>query len=641
MPDAPQPHSDANPSGRPAEPASRDWSHLQSQLAMMQNQIKDFAEAQAAAVAEARRAVEAEFEAERRKLTEQIDAERRRLDVDIAEHRRRVESDRSSLDDTRADLNRRLDDLDERRKTIDAETASLATEREQLKLLDRDLQQRRQQVDQSTIAQQRQRQEIEAERRSLAKRTKTLTARETELTEQREQIQQQEAYVNELRAEVDAREKQINKQARRTAKKLREQNLKIIEQINQRTADLDARAHRLEQARLHLRRRRERLSRARQLVRQRAAEAREQAAEVEPLRKAAQDVIAQREGLCDVQRLLSEAEHKMIDRWATRRGLPTAAALGACLLLMMTVSWYIADSFATQTWRADALVEYESKIDQTDRARWLADQRRLLNSRNVLNRTATAMMSSGYNDNADPDYLQQRVAEGLNLYSDSPGRLQIELTGENRRELAPILAGLVEAYTGNAPYSEAGASPGSVVVVRRPTLDPAPVSSNRLTVAVMIFGWSLCVVVGLFMLARRTLVGLQSDRVIDMNLDINDQTWRQNVDLINRVIPHEPDDEPLLTQPPDDFAEDACSDPIRPESTPAPAKTSTPTPTPSPKLTATEPAETDPPVEQEIDALEALLRESAAKDSSEAPAVKANHEEPVDPIDELFRRSAA
>jgi hypothetical protein len=640
MPDAPQSHSDST-ARTPGEPASHDWRHLQSQLSMMQSQIEDFAAAQAAAVDEARRAVEAEFDAERRKLQDELAAERARFESEIAEQRRRIDAERNRLDGSRSGLEASLANLDERRQTIDAETAAIAAEREQLTLLDRDLQQRRQQLDQTTFAHQRHRHEIESERRSLAKRTEQLTARETELTAQREAIAQQEAYVQEMRAQVDAREKLINKQARRTAKALRAQNLQVIERINQRTADLDARAHRLEQARVHLRRRRERLGRARTLIKQRAKAVADQAAGIEPLRKAAHDVIAQREGLCDVQHLLAEAEHKMIHRWATHRGLPTAAALGACLLLLMTISWFVADSFATQTWRADALVEYESKITQTDRADWLAAQHRLLSSRNVLTRAATAMQSAGYTDNADADSLQQRAADGLRLYSDSPGRLQLELVGDNRRELTPMLAGLVEAYAGNAPFTEPGASPGSIVVVRRATLDPVPLSSNRFTVAVMIFGWSLSVIVALFLLARRTLVGLQSDRVIDVNLDINDQTWRQNVDLINRAFPGGIDDEqPRITQPIAPPEVDACPDPIEPESNPAPAAPDVKMAAPQTPQTQNTPKTPEKPVVQEVDALESLLREAAEAEPFEATPTKKTHE-PVDPIDELFRRWAA
>lgn len=651
MPDAPQSRSDTH-SPKSGEPASRDWRHLQSQLAMMQSQIEDFAAAQAAAAEEARRAAEAEFEAERQKLRSELAAERSRLETELAEHRRQVDAERSGIDASRAELEQSLAELDQRRQTTDAETAAVAAEREQLKLLDRDLQQRRQQLDQTTFAHQRHRHEIETERRHLAKRTEKLTARETELTAQREAIAQQEAYVLELRAELDAREKQINRQARRTAKALRAQNLQIIEKINQRTVDLDARAHRLEQARVHLRRRHQRLGKARLLVKQRSMAVAEQAAEIQSLRKAAHEVIAQREGLCDVQQLLAEAEHKMIHRWATRRGLPTAGALGACILLMMTISWFVADSFAMQTWRADALVEYESKIAQTDRAEWLAAQRRLLSSRNVLTRAATAMRSAGYTDNADADYLQHRVMDGLHLYSDAPGRLQIELVGDDRRELAPMLSGLVEAYAGNAPFSEDGASPDSIVIVRRATVDPRPLASNRLTVAGMIFGGALVVVAGLFLLARRTLIGLQTERVIDFNLDINDQTWRQNVDLINRVLPGGigDDEVPLLTESIDAFEVDACSDPTKPESAPTPEVTASirpatprfPTSPTSPKFPAsTEAAKTpEKPADQSVDALEALLLESAGAESLAAPAAKKMHE-PVDPIDDLFRRWAA
>jgi len=539
---------------------SPDWHTLQKQFAQMQNQLNDYAAAQAEAVAATRREVEAELAAER----EAIQRERIKCQ---AEHDARL----NQLEEARAEVKARSAQLDEQDRQLDDDRQALRAEREKLRERERDLDQRQQQIDQTASAHQKTRREVERERNEVTRRGEqldereaALNEREQALNEQRDAVQQEHAYVDELRKEIETRKKQVNLKARQAADQIRESHEKSRQQISARKARLDARAAELEQTRRQLRTRRKRLTRQRELLRQRCEQVHQQAREVEPLRQAAREVVSQREGLNDVQRLLADAENKMINRWATRRGLPATAVVVTCLLLLAVLSYAIAGSFATQTWRADAMVEAVNVPKQTNKLEWLNDQRRLLTSRNTVNRAATSIAQSGYAGDASPEYIKKKLDAGLDLYADAPGRLQIELVGDNRRELQPILAGLVDAYIANAPLTSSELAAGQMAVIRRPTLDPAPLASNRLMLAGVIFSFAVSICAGCFLLLRRSLVGLQSDRVLDVNLDINEQTWQQNVDVINRALPGGLTDDEEFKVKKIIEEDDACSDPIKP-----------------------------------------------------------------------------
>ncbi|MBI1367779.1 MAG: hypothetical protein GC162_03905 [Planctomycetes bacterium] len=490
-------------------------------LDAMRRQFDAFVESQQQvaerAMIEARRAVEAEFAAERQKLDQlkaDLDAERAK----VALAARKAQEERHSYD-------HRMMQLTSQRLGLEAQAAEIEQREEKLR----------------------------AKAAEQAQRIKQLNEQATKINDAKSRYAERNAQLEKALAELSDREDQFARRSKRTVGWLRRRRIKFEKEASQRAQLLNERAHEYETVRQHLRRRRKRLKLSRQLMRERSREVRQQHASVEPLRQAAQSIVTQRQSLREVQMKLAEAEQKMIHRWAQHRGVPATLAASICLVLLMAGSYFVSDKLASQTWVADALVE---NTDSALAARpdWVDQQRVLLTSTNAVNRAANAIRMNGYTGAAQPEYLQQRLGEGLTLYAKGPGRLQIELTGSNRRELQPILGALVEAYTALAQNSAVtGSSINTLTVVRPATLDPAPLSSNRLTIASAMFFSGIAALMAIFLFVRRSLISLQHVHMIDdPDTHIDSEIWKRNVELINRAIAPGDDDGPVIIKDADD-----------------------------------------------------------------------------------------
>ena len=320
----------------------------------------------------------------------------------------------------------------------------------------------------------------------------------------------------------------------------------LASELHQQRIALESQRLRLEAERAELRNsraevirsRQERLGRLKSLLQDEALAMRRQAEALETQRKYAREVLAQRDSVMELQRLLADAEQRMIRRWGIQQAFGWSIRAMICLGLLLGLSYFAGAQLSRQTWMASAVVRHlGSEVPATPQ--WIEDQQKRLLDSGTLSRASLQLRQSGYLGPAQPQDIAQVLRGGLHVHAPGPNLLHVELHGADRELLAPVLNALVRAYavpSSGAELTERGEFIPRMHIVQEAKAAPAPVFDNRSSLTAMLFAGSLGVTLLVLILfaclaiwsRRGEAASLQPGRVAD------DDVWKAYHDALEK-----------------------------------------------------------------------------------------------------------
>lgn len=494
-----QPKSDTTPPPAPTA-SSPAWSAMQEQLAKVQAAVAA-ANAQLEQVTrEVSDAELATFARLREAAERQLAADRAGLDV----QRQHVQTLRDQLEKDRAALKAREDELENLQNHFREATRHLDDRAAQLQDAEDDIEQRRKQLDAYRVKLEKRDADFAAAKRDLQLR------RETFFAETRHTIKQLRLLQVRGESDVKTRRQALARQEQASSAALLRHKQELERAIAAERAALDRRRHELDraqsdlehrgneldllQARLNCRaeqlhQRTRRLGEMKQALGRGAKALRKERQAVETSRRCAKQILDQRDGVLDMQRLLLEAEHRMIFRWSLDRSLGWIARGLAAVLLMMTISYLAADQFKTQVWAATAVLNQKQAGAGVEPEAWIAQQRQRVLSDAVLSETISHLHQQGPTLVMSTADLRSMLEKSLRIDSPGAGTLVLELRGEDRAALTPVLSAVLRAVA-TSHSLVAGPVPegGTIYIAQPPKLVVSPVASNKLTLAATTFG---------------------------------------------------------------------------------------------------------------------------------------------------------
>jgi hypothetical protein len=415
----------------------------------------------------------------------------------IAEDRRSLESQEQQIAAAQLELTRTSQQLDERALELDGRQHDLSQRFAELDHQLRSLDQRRRELEAGG-------RELEASRQAFAQQSRRT------ISQLRRQQQRQQAQLDSRRREIDHKQQQsaldLARQQQEQERLLAQQQseldltrreiIRLHDQLDHRRQEMELAQTRVNCQAQHIRDRTQRLERVHKAITSQIEALRQERASVDTSRRCAKQILDQRDGILDMQRLLLEAEHRMIYRWGLERSLGWIGRALAVVLVLMVGSYLVAGQFKTQVFAATAVLGQKSS--STDSAAWIAQQRQRLLSDSVLQQIIVHL-----NQNptlpASPADLRDLLERSLNIQSPGAGTLVLELRGSDRDTLTPILQAAVRGLTtshsllaGKVPEEQE-----AIVVLQAAKLLTQPVASNHLTLAATGVGLALPIVAAL------------------------------------------------------------------------------------------------------------------------------------------------
>ena len=559
----PSPDAQAGPE-RSEGPDTPSWDELQAHLKRVQDAVstcsqeltgfaseREAAEMHEAFLREQRRTLHEDREHlrdDRAALDErggELEALRSRLDQRQAELEERAEQAQA----VRTELRHRENTLNERRAKLDAQRKefeerarqTIAELRAREQQHEAELEEKRRAFDQENEQRaERAREEHERQGAELEQRGRELEEghhrRAAELEEREER----------RRAELERERESMREEIEHEAARWREQERCQRAELDGIAADLSERSTACEQREAQLavsdertERRRRRIGRYKAAIHQRARSLRGRYDNLEAVRSSAIEVLGQRGALAEVQRLLADAERRMIRRWSVGRAMSCTAGVVICAAVLLVISYAAAGQLATRRWVASAAVQHHGDPYRAAGAQqWAAAQKQRMLSAPVLREASVLMRQEGYAGPAQPAHLREIFTQGLHVASPRPGLLHAELhAAADPGTLSTLLASLTRAYAAEASTTEGeGGADITARVSQEAAVAPQPLEDNHLTLAAGIFGGSAAAALLLFFLARLYLLhtarGIAEEVGADASED--DERWRGYEDDLNR-----------------------------------------------------------------------------------------------------------
>jgi hypothetical protein len=284
--------------------------------------------------------------------------------------------------------------------------------------------------------------------------------------------------------------------------------------------------------------RHERLDRLKELLKEEALAMRRQAEALETQRRYAREVLDQRADVMELQRLLADAEQRMIRRWGIHQAFGWSFRAMLCLGILVTISYFAGAQLAEQVWMASAAVRHLGSETPASE-QWVREQRETLTAPEVLHRASHQLRQSGYGGPSHPEDLGAVLAAGLKVWAPMPNIVHLELHGADPQSLAPVLNAVVRAYASLGTQPE-GAGRSEFLprmhIVQEARTSPVPVSDNRRSLTATLFAASLGImmlVVALFaILAVRRHRGEVA--ALDVPTVTNGDAWKAYHDALER-----------------------------------------------------------------------------------------------------------
>jgi len=453
-----------------------------------------------------------------RKAVESLEQEHKARQDQLESRTRELDERQAALDTIKQDVQQRQDDLNQRAEKLE-------TKEQQFKrTADRVTNELREQKDKQTAALKEARQQQEAELKRQREQ------QETELAARREQ---QEAELTKAQQHLEgelaeAKQKQEAEFAERTRETQAD--------LDQRVATVARRERKASKVDEELDARRAKLHQYKEILEQRSHKVREQEAEVEPMRRAAEAVLAKRDEVNEAQQSLAETETAMIRRWGMHRASGLAIAAMVLLGVIAGISHVAGGWVSDQTWAATAVVQHQTPLPAPPDA-WLAEQQQLIADTATIDRALMTMRQIGYTGPATPQHIRQMIDSGLTVHSPAAGVLHLELRGPRQSELAPILGGLVRAMSTDAATSMPRPD---VAIVQGATLANTPLADNQVARSIQIFIGAAAVSLLVFFGAMFVLMRMRGGQATVLEpIAADAQVWQEHA----RHLRHNPESE--------------------------------------------------------------------------------------------------
>ena len=504
-------------------PGSAGFDQLQSHLEQVQQalnrQLADIAaqvaEAESVALERARADLMRQMEAERAALTVQRDHVAA-MQAQMDEQRRQVESELAGLEEARQAIENQKQGVQRRANELDSEAAAVTHMRQELARQREDLekqlveigrtrsevQNRRDQFARQTrrtvelLRQQQKKQleKLEQARKELDEHKRTIKQQAAQESEQeRKQLEAERASLENLREGMAVRQEEIQ---RRQAEQRQRQA-----ELDKRGAALDQKQREVEQAQIgmeahrrHHARRLARLRKVKQILARQEQEMAREKASLDTTRKCARQVVEQRDSVMEMQRLLLEAEHRMIFRWGLEKSLGWIGRGLIAVMVLMLGSYLVAEQLSHRTWAANAIVQHDATGGNAQT--FLAELQQRLATEQMQRDIIQHLQQQGGGLAARPAQVPQMLSENLTLYSPAAGTVLLELRGPDRDQLVPVLSAVTRVLAGTRSLtSKSLPEQPPLRLSQEPKLVATPVENNHLTLAATFFGFSMPVVV--------------------------------------------------------------------------------------------------------------------------------------------------
>ncbi len=292
--------------------------------------------------------------------------------------------------------------------------------------------------------------------------------------------------------------------------------------------ELRDKAKRINGVAVHLRRRRKRLGQVRQLLESKTrASSTTGAVDLEQHSRQLRSIEDERQQLTELRTVLEASERKMIRKWAHSK------AVFACLWLLVIgtamagVSWAITEHFHPAVRSATVTLEAKgtthSTLDADQNATWAGWHKDLLKNETFTRTLSRRMGDRRFEKYRNPQAVADRIARDLTIDSSVPGALALTLVGTDPAETEAFLNLLTATVISESARSTGKHPDGAKAIaphqtsdgtgIRYATLSSTPVSDERLTKALPIFGGALA---GALLLIAMTYAWLsRAKRVFD------------------------------------------------------------------------------------------------------------------------------
>lgn len=547
--------------GSPAMPSPASGPHaLQSHLEQVQQAINrqlaeisaQVAEAESATLERARAELMRQMEADRAALSvqrEHVEA----LSAQAAEQRRQAEAEITRLEQLRRDIEQQTQQLSARAAELDSEASAVSHMKGELtrqradldaQLLEigkgrADVQNRRDQFAAQTkrtiglLRQQQHKQtaKLESMRAEADEHKRTLKQQvSAELQAERKQLEDDRAALENLREGLALRQEEL--QRRHNEQRQKQQELESSRAaIEERTREVEASIARMQGQQERQQHRTVRMKRMKQLLKQHRADVAKEKASVETARRCARQVVEQRDSVLEMQRLLLEAEHRMIFRWGLEKSLGWIGRGLIMIVLLMVGSYFVAGQFSEKTWAASAILQQEGAAG--DAQAWLETVRQRLSTNEGVRDVLTNMHQQGGSIAGRPQVVAQQLAEQLTLQSPAAGTVVMELRGPNRDELVPVLNAAARMLAGSRSLTaKAADAPPQWRMAQEPKLLSRPIEDNQLMLAAMIFGGSMPVAL-ILVAAMAWMLCRTARRETEVKLELDSPLWQNMAQQLN------------------------------------------------------------------------------------------------------------